>query len=458
VVLILADDLGWTDLGSYGSELYRTPNLDRLAREGMRFDQAYSACTVCSPTRAAILTGRYPAALRVTDWIAGHVRPFAKLTVPDWTMQLDPREPNLARTLHAAGYATAHMGKWHLGEEPKVWPEQQGFDVNLGGWSKGQPVRSATSNGYFSPYGNPRLSDGPVGEFLDDRLANEACAFIEKNRDRPFFLNLWPYLVHTPLQSEPERVAAYAAAAKLGKHQRNPMYAAMVERLDEEVGKVMATLERLGLRDNTIFVFTSDNGGLIGNDGRPGRPPRVTSNFPLRTGKGDVYEGGIRVPLIVRFPGVVPAGSVSSVPVISVDLFPTLLELADCRVAAEVSRSRDGVSLAPVLRGQATALPRAALFWHYPHYHSEGAAPYGAIRKGPWKLIEFFEDNRTELYNVEQDIGEAHDRSAQEPKVREQLLADLVAWRAKVGAQMPRANPNFDASKDRSPEPALPKQ
>ena len=453
VVLILADDLGWTDLGSYGSELYRTPNLDRLAREGTRFDQAYSACTVCSPTRAAIMTGRYPAALRVTDWIAGHVRPFAKLAVPDWTMQLDPREPNLARTLRDAGYATAHVGKWHLGEDPKTWPEHQGFDLNVGGWSKGQPVRAATSNGYFSPYGNPRLADGPVGEFLDDRLANEACAFIEKNRDRPFFLNLWPYLVHTPLQSEPERVAAYAAAAKEGKRQRNPTYAAMVERLDEEVGKIMATLERLGLRDNTIIVFTSDNGGLIGNSGRKDRPPQVTSNFPLRTGKGDVYEGGIRVPLIVRFPGVVKAGAVSFAPVISIDLFPTLLELADCRATAEVSRTRDGVSLAAVLRGQATTLPREALFWHYPHYHSEGAAPYSAIRKGPWKLIEFFEDGRTELYNVEQDIGEEHDRSAAEPALRGQLLADLVAWRSKVGAQLPRTNANFDPIKDQRPEP-----
>ena len=455
VVFILADDLGWTDLSSFGSELYQTPNIDRLAREGMRFERAYAACTVCSPTRAAILTGRYPAALHVTDWIAGHQRPFAKLKIPDWKMELDPREPNLARTLHDAGYVTAHMGKWHLGEEP-TWPEHQGFDFNVGGWSIGQPNRSANSNGYFSPYGNPRLSDGPVGEFLDDRLASEACAFIEKNHDRPFFLNFWPYLVHTPLQAEPERVQRYAAAAKQGKHQRNPTYAAMVQRLDEEVGKVMATLDRLGLRENTIIVFTSDNGGLLGNDGRNDRPPRVTSNFPLRTGKGDVYEGGIRVPLVVRFPGVVAAGTTSSTPVISIDFFPTLLELTGCRTTEAVSRSRDGSSFASVLRGERKNWSREALYWHYPHYHTEGAAPYGAVLKGPWKLIEFYEDAHTELYNLDRDIGEQHDLSAQEPGKRNELLADLRAWRTKVGAQMPGPNPRYDPAKDQRPELAAP--
>ena len=453
VVFILADDLGWTDLTGFGSELYRTPNIDQLGREGMRFERAYSACTVCSPTRAAIMTGRYPAALHLTDWIPGHLRPFAKLNVPDWRMELDPREPNLARTFHDAGYATAHVGKWHLGEEP-AWPEYQGFDLNVGGWSKGSPNRTAQSNGYFSPYGNPRLSDGPVGEFLDDRLADAACAFIEKNRDRPFFINFWTYLVHTPLQSEPSRVAAYAEAAKKGLHQRNPTYAAMVQRLDEEVGKIMATLDRLGLRENTIVVFTSDNGGLIGNSGRNDRPPQVTSNFPLRTGKGDVFEGGIRVPLILRFPGVVAAGAISSVPVISIDFFPTLLELTGCRTTKEVSRSRDGLSFASVLRGERATLPRDALYWHYPHYHTEGATPYGAMLKGPWKLIEFYEDDHTELYNIDRDIGEQHDLSAQELGKRTELLADLHAWRTKVGAQMPVGNPNYNPAKDQRPEAA----
>lgn len=453
VVLILADDLGWTDLGSFGSELYKTPNIDRLGREGMKFERAYAAATICSPTRAAILTGRYPAASHLTDWIAGHQRPFAKLQSPDWKKELDPREPNLARTLRDAGYATAHVGKWHLGEE-RTWPEHQGFDLNVGGWSLGQPVRSANSNGFFSPYGNPRLPDGPVGEFLDDRLANEACAFIEKNRDRPFFLNFWTYLVHTPLQSEPARVADYAAAAQQAKQQRNPTYAAMVQRLDEEVGKVMATLDRLGLRENTIVVFTSDNGGLIGNDGRTDRPPRVTSNAPLRTGKGDVYEGGVRVPLVVRYPGVVAAGTVSTMPVISIDFFPTLLELTGRSAAETVSRSRDGVSFAPVLRGERKDLPREALYWHYPHYHTEGATPYGAVLKGPWKLIEFYEDSRTELYNLEQDVSEQHDLSMREPERRRELLAHLREWRAKVGAQMPTPNPNYDSAKDQRPATA----
>jgi arylsulfatase A-like enzyme len=456
VVFILADDLGWTDLASFGSELYHTPNIDRLAKEGMRFDRSYAACTVCSPTRAAVLTGRYPAALHLTDWIAGHKRPFAKLKVPDWTMELDLKEPNLARTFHDAGYVTAHMGKWHLGEEP-FWPEHQGFDVNVGGWSIGSPNHAKGANGYFSPWGNPRLPDGPVGEFLDDRLASEACTFIEKNRGRPFFLNFWPYLVHAALQSEPDRVAQYATAAAQGQHQRNPTYAAMVQRLDEEVGKILATLDQLGLRENTIVVFTSDNGGLIGNNGRNDLPPKVTSNYPLRTGKGDVYEGGIRVPLVVRYPGVVAAGTVSSTPVISIDFFPTLLELAGCPTTEAVRRSRDGLSFASILRGAGKGLARDALYWHYPHYHTEGAAPYGAVLKGPWKLIEFYEDNHTELYNIDRDIGEQHDLSAQESGKRNELLADLRAWRAKVGAQMPVPNPNYDPAKDRWPPPGAPK-
>jgi arylsulfatase A-like enzyme len=348
------------------------------------------------------------------------------------------------------------MGKWHLGEEPS-WPEHQGFDLNVGGWSIGSPNHAGGANGYFSPWGNPRLPDGPVGEFLDDRLANEACVFIEKNRDRPFFLNFSPYLVHAALQSEPGRVAQYTAAALQGKRQRNPTYAAMVQRLDEEVGKILSTLDRLGLRENTIVVFTSDNGGLIGNNGRTELPPKVTSNFPLRTGKGDVYEGGIRVPLVVRYPGVVAAGATSSVPVISIDFFPTLLELTGCRTTVAVSGSRDGVSFASVLRGEQAALPRDALYWHYPHYHTEGAAPYGAVLKGPWKLIEFYEDEHTELYNIDWDIGEQHDLSAQELGKRNELLADLRAWRTKVGAQMPGPNPNYDPAKDRLPPPASPK-
>ena len=447
IVFILADDIGWTDLKSFGSDLYQTPNIDRLAQEGMRFNRAYSACTVCSPTRASIMTGRYPAALHLTDWIAGHRLPFAKLNVPEWTMGLERRYYNLAEALHDSGYATAHFGKWHLGGTEDLWPEHQGFDLNVGGWSIGQPNGKNGANGYFSPYGNPRLSDGPKGEFLDDRLAREASAFMERNRDRPFFVNFWFYLVHTPLQSEPELVARYREPAAKAIHHRNPVYAAMIEHMDNAVGQLMATLDRLGLRDNTIVVFTSDNGGLIGNQGDRSLPPRVTSNFPLRTGKGDAYEGGVRVPLIVRFPPEVKPGVTSLTPVISPDFYPTLLDLAGIKPTTRTPLDFDGVSFSSIMRGQSPAQTHDALYWHYPHYHTEGASPYGAILKGPWKLLEYYEDGRTELYNLDHDIGEQNDLSKVEPAVRDELRRELRAWREREGAQMPSPNPKYDAKR-----------
>ncbi len=447
IVLILADDLGWRDLRCFGSELYQTPNIDSLAAAGMSFRNAYSACTVCSPTRASIMTGRYPAALHLTDWIAGHPRPYAKLKIPDWTMGLSPTNHTLPKALRDAGYTTAHIGKWHLGETEDYWPEHQGFDINIGGCNMGSPKRKAGVTGYFSPYGNPRLPDGPPGEHLPERLSREACAFIDRNKEHPFFLNLCFYSVHTPLQAKPDKIEKYRALADPDARQHNPIYAAMVEHMDDAVGRVLETLKRWGLEDNTIVVFNSDNGGLIGNRGDTNKPPAVTSNYPLRTGKGDAYEGGVRVPLIFRYPGHIKAGTASDMPVISVDYYPTMLDLAGIKTSGRGTTRFDGVSLAGLLRGKKKSLPRDAIYWHYPHYHPEGAAPYGAIRKGEWKLIEFFEDSHVELYKLDDDISERNDLASTRADRVKDLLGDLKSWQKRIGAQMPVTNPDYDPAR-----------
>ena len=432
IVFMLVDDMGWTDLACFGSKYYETPNIDRLASQGMRFTDAYSACTVCSPTRASVLTGQYPARLHITDWIAGHKRPFAKLSVPDWTMQLSPDIPNVAKVLKAAGYATASIGKWHLGPEA-CWPDKQGFDLNIAGCDKGQPPS------YFSPYKIPTLSDGPDGEFLSDRLTTEALKFLEQNKDKPFFLYFPHYAVHTPLMAKKEVVEKYRAKADPNAPQNNPTYAALVESVDDSVGRLLRKLEELKLSENTIIVFTSDNGGLLQN--------KITSNVPLRAGKGSAYEGGVRVPLIVKWPGVTKPGSVDHTPVISADSFPTLLAMTGA--SAPTSHTVDGESLEPLLR-QTGSLKREALFWHYPHYHPGGATPYGAIRAGDFRLVEFYEDNRVELYNLKDDIGETRDLAAKLPEKAAILRQKLHDWRQRVGAQMPTPNPARDPVKDQA--------
>ena len=435
VVVLLVDDLGWTDLGYSGSSFHETPNIDRLASRSIRFTDAYSACTVCSPTRAAILTGRYPARLRVTDWIHGHRRPRAKLRIPDWTHYLAHEEVTIAEALGAKGYASASIGKWHLGDEPH-WPESQGFDRNVAGTHRGQPPS------YFAPYRIPTLEDGPEGECITDRLTSEAIRFVEENRERPFFLYLPYYTVHTPIQPKEELARKYAEkAARLrppAGAQRNPGYAAMIETLDRNVGRLLERLEELELDERTVVVFTSDNGGLVLGHSRWGQ---VTSNAPLRAGKGSSYEGGVRVPLLVRWPGVTRPGSVSSVPVISADFFPTVLEIAGA--APPAGREIDGESLAPLLRG-GESLDRDAVFWHYPHYHPGGATPYGAVRAGDWKLIEHYEDPRVELYDLREDLGETRDLSASHPEKARELRERLHAWRESVKAQMPSPNPDHD--------------
>ncbi|HAB18085.1 MAG TPA: hypothetical protein DCE44_16760, partial [Verrucomicrobiales bacterium] len=435
VVLILADDLGAHDLGVTGSQFHETPNLDRLAREGMQFTQAYSACTVCSPTRAALLTGKYPARLKITDWIAGHDNPKAKLRPPaDWQKQLSLAEITLAERAKTNGYATAHIGKWHLGGEG-FWPLEQGFDTNLGGYFRGQPPS------YFVPYGLPKLADGPAGEYLTDREGEEAAKFIAANRDRAFFLNYWPYAVHTPLQAKPNLIEKYQRKlATVGGSQTNAIYAAMLESLDASVGRILQALAEAGIADRTVVIFTSDNGGLTSD-----RPP-ATSNAPLRSGKGSPYEGGVRVPLIVKWPGITQPGSTCAEPVITMDVAATVgaaFQNAE-RGTRNVESLHDGRDLWPLLRDPSATLGREFLCWHYPHYHPGGSTPYAAIRAGDWKLIQYYEDGRHELFNLRDDPGESKNLAEQQPDRVQDLARKLFTWQGSVGAQWPMYNPNHE--------------
>ena len=422
VIVMLVDDLGCHDLGCQGSTCYQTPHIDRLAQEGMRFTTAYSACTVCSPTRAALLTGRYPARLHVTDWIAGHVQPRARLSAPDWTQHLPLEEITLAEKLRDAGYLCSHIGKWHLGG-PEFYPEKHGFAVNIGGTDKGQPPS------YFSPYKISTLSDGPAGESLTDREMTEAikCIDAAQVEHKPFFLYLPRYVVHTPLQAQPELIAKYKT---LGDAQPpNPTYAAMIENLDQSVGKLLEALKTRQLDQRTLIVFTSDNGGLL----------PITNNAPLRAGKGSAYEGGVRVPLMFRWPGTISPG-VCAVPAMTIDLLPTILEL----VNPASPTPTDGISLAPWIKSPAEKPPERSLYWHYPHYHPGGATPYSAVRAGEWRLLEFFEDGQQELYNLQDDPTESHDLANQNPDKRNELASQLAQWRIQVGAQFPSVNPQWD--------------
>jgi arylsulfatase A-like enzyme len=434
VVVILIDDLGWADLGCYGSTFYRTPNLDRLAEGGMRFTQAYAACPVCSPTRAALLTGQYPARLHLTDYIPGQKSsPEHKLLRLEFLQQLPLEQTTVAEMLRSAGYATAAIGKWHLGGEG-FEPTRQGFEVAKGG------VAAGSVPSHFAPYLRegrklPGLEEAPPGEYLADRLTSEAERFIAEHRQQPFFLYLPHYAVHTPIMGKANLVAKYTAAGKPSGLQRNPIYAAMIENMDESVGRVMAQLDKLELTDNTIVVFSSDNGGLATAES-PNTP--ATNNAPLREGKGWLYEGGIRVPLLVRWPGNVKPGSTCATPVSSVDLLPTVAEVCEPQLAKPV----DGVSMAPLLR-QTGTLQRDALYWHYPHYSPQGGKPGGAIRQGDFKLIEFYEQGRRELYNIARDTSESTNLIDREPQRAEELAAKLADWRKAVDAHMPVVNPDF---------------
>lgn len=439
IVLFLIDDLGWRDLGCQGSTFYQTPNLDKLASEGVRFTDAYSSCAVCSPTRAAILTGKYPARLMLTDWLpSGRWDPKAKLMTGRFLRGLPVEELTLAEALRAAGYRTASIGKWHLGSEPFSLPEHHGFEVNVGGNAHGAP------GSYFYPYQGDWLipgtelraqwnvlPDGKEGEYLTDRLTDEAIQFISQNKEKPFFLYFPHYGVHTPLQAKPEVIAKYAAIPE-SQRQGLPEYAAMVESIDDSVGRIVDTLEKLRLADNTIIIFTSDNGGFW----------KATNQAPLRANKGAYYEGGIRVPLIIKWPGKAKPGLVVAQPVISNDLYPTCL--AASGLPPLPNQHVDGVDLSDLLKGKTTSLNRHSLFWHYPHYNEHPSSfPSSAIRKGDWKMIQTFDPDRFELYNLAEDLSETNNLAESNPQKIAELLKELETWRAQVGAEMMRPNPNF---------------
>ncbi len=414
VVFILADDLGWADLGCYGSKYHRTPNLDRFAASGMRFTNGYAACPVCSPTRASIMTGKYPARLNLTDWLPGRAdRPDQKLLRPVIAQQLPASEVTLPQALKAAGYVTGHIGKWHLGGKGSL-PEERGFDSNVGGEKALEPV--------------------PAREDLTDRLTTEAEKFIEANRDKPFFLYLAHHAPHIPLKARPELVAKYQKG-KPGE-QGNPIYAAVLESLDEGVGRMLKKLDDLKLAERTLVIFTSDNGGLCVIEG-PDTP--ATINSPLREGKGYLYEGGIRVPLIVRWAGVTKAGSISTEPVCSIDFMPTILEACGVKSEAEF----DGVSIVPALKGESLPLPRNALFWHYPHYSNQGGKPGSAVRHGNYKLIEFLENGRREMFDLREDPGETNNLIESNEVTAWYLANVLHGWRKEIGAKMMEPNPKF---------------
>lgn len=455
VVLILVDDLGQRDIGAYGSTFYETPRIDRLAAQGLLFDAAYASAPVCSPTRASLMTGLWPQRTGITDYIG------APLTPDRWTRntrhlpapyadRLAHERVTVAERLKAAGYATFFAGKWHLGPEG-WWPEDQGFDINKGGIDRGGPYGGKR---YFSPYGNPRLTDGPEGEHLPDRLARETAAFIAAHRSKPFFAVLSFYSVHTPLMARPDLERKYDAKrlrlgleARWGREferdvrlvQEHAVYAGMVEAMDQAVGTVLDALDAHGLARDTLVVFTSDNGGLSTSEGWP------TSNLPLRAGKGWLYEGGIREPMIVRWPARQAAGTASQrtdVPAVTPDIVATVLDAAGVRPDAPL----DGISLLPLLTGGQMDAARP-LFWHYPHYGNQGGAPGAAIRRGDWKLIEWFEDDRVELFDVSHDIGETKDRAADEPARVDAMRRELHAWQREVGARRSTPNPGYDPTK-----------
>lgn len=464
IIFILCDDLGWRDLACYGSTFHETPHLDRLASEGMRFTDAYASCPVCSPTRASALTGKYPATVGVTQYIGGH-NVGALLDVPYFDRLPESEYPLPQALREHGGYQTWHVGKWHLGAWPS-FPERRGFEVNIGGCEWGMPLR-----GYFSPWGIPGLPDGEGGEYLTDHLTESAISLIGK-RDptRPFFLNFWPYAVHTPIQAPSDLVEKYRRKARdLGLDQQpafvrgeplpilsrrdkfverrviqsDPTYAAMVENLDTNIGRLLAALEAEGIADDTLVVFTSDNGGLATAESSP------TCNAPLAEGKGWMQDGGVREPLLVRWPGIVSAGTVSSAITTTPDFYPTFLDAAG--LSPLPTQHVDGVSILPALRGE--FFERGPIYWHFPHYGNQGGRPGSSIRDGDWKLIEMFEDGSTQLYNLREDISETRNLAAKEPALHDRLHVQLRAWRESVHALIPRPNPHWPKD-TRRPNPS----
>jgi arylsulfatase A-like enzyme len=456
VLFILADDLGWRDLSVEGSTFYESPNIDRIAKLGMRFTQGYAACQVCSPSRASIMTGKYPARHGITEYIGAPEgiawKRNTRMLPPHYEHQLPGEDTTLAEAFREAGYRTFFAGKWHLGSEGSM-PEDHGFEINIGGNRRGSPA-----GGFFSPYKNPKLSDGPAGESLPLRLGRETAKFIDNHADEPFLAYLSFYSVHAPIQSTKTRWDKYRArAAKLPvpknrflidrtspvrQLQDHPVYAGMIEAMDDAVGLALTALERNGLMDHTIIVFTSDNGGVSAGDGK------ATSNLPLRGGKGRQWEGGIREPYHIVWPGVVKPGSTCDTPVIGTDFYPTLLEMTG--LGTRPKQHVDGVSLVPLLRGKTIA--ERPLYWHYPHYGNQGGEPSAIIRDGNWKLIHYYEDGRDELYDLSQDEGEQRDLASSNSKQTKTMRDRLFGWLKQTGAHMPTVNPNFNEQEYRQQE------
>ncbi len=463
VVFMMADDLGFMDVGfNHAGTFYETPRLDGLAKQSVRFTAGYAACPVCSPTRSSILTGQYPARTRNTDYF-GAPNGFETLPEPydpvrdgrfgrfadrpvlpaPYCSQLAAKHTTLAEALKAAGYATLHAGKWHLGGAGSL-PTDHGFDVNIAGMANGSPPGGKR---YFSPYGNPALPDGPPGEHLPDRLASEAAKFIAAHKSEKFFVYLPFYSVHTPLMAPEHLVAKYEAKRKrLGleprfetEHprqnrlvQEHAVYAGMIEAMDAAVGKVLDALKTNGVADDTLVIFFSDNGGLSTSEGSP------TTNRPYRAGKGWMYEGGIREPLVVRWPAKGKAGGVCDVPVISTDFFPTILDV--CGLALLPTQHVDGVSFAHLLADPGAKHDRPPLFWHYPHWGNQGGIPCSAIRDGDWKLITSAWKKSPELYNLVEDPGERKNLAVARPDKLAELQAKLDAYRKDTQALLPSLN------------------
>jgi arylsulfatase A-like enzyme len=452
IVFILVDDLGLNDLSFTGSKFYETPNVDRIAEEGMVFNQGYAASRVCSPSRASIMTGKFTARHGITDWIGAasgtawrDYKRYDKLLPAEYIHELPKNDVTIAEAMKAAGYKTFFAGKWHLGDEGS-YPEDHGFEINKGGWDKGSPM-----GGYFSPWDNPKLPNKVKGENLTMRLGNETANFIKQHKDSTFFAFLSFYAVHGPIQTTNEKWQKYRNKAEdqgiaksgykmervlpIRQVQDNPIYAGLVESMDEAVGVVLQAIKEAGLEENTIVVFTSDNGGVASGDAFS------TSNLPLRGGKGYQWEGGIREPYFIKVPWLKNGGAQSSFPVIGTDFYPTLLDLANVTLLPE--QHKDGISLRPVLEGKIMDVQRP-LFWHYPHYGNQGGNPSSIIRENDWKLIHYWEDGSEELYNLALDGSEQSNVITENPEIAENLSKKLIDWLEEVGANMPTKDSEFD--------------
>ena len=453
-LFILADDYGYHDLSITGSKFYETPNIDRIATGGMIFTDGYATCQVCSPSRASIMTGKFPARHGITDWIGAATGEewrkagrFNQLLPPKNGDHLPHEYITLPEAMKQAGYKTFFAGKWHLGSEGS-WPEDHGFDINKGGWDVGSP-----KGGYFAPWENPNLESGPDGENLEMRLARETVQFLKENKDTSFFAYLSFYAVHAPLETTKEKWKKYRQKAEemgiaetgfemgyflpIRQVQDNPVYAGLVESMDNAVGEVLKALDELGLAENTVVIFTSDNGGVAAGDAF------ATSNLPLRAGKGYQFEGGIREPYFIKIPGM-NGGQKCTIPVTGTDFYPTILELAG--IPKKPDEHIDGVSLVPLLKGKKIA--ERPLIWHYPHYGNQGGEPSSIIRVGDWKLIHYYEDGHEELYNLKTDLAETTDVAKEKAEIAGQLSSQLFDYLNEVGSKFPTKDPEYDPEKE----------